>query len=150
MASPSASDVADYIIRWSQDRGEPITNLKLQKLVYYAQAWHLALKKRELFEGDFEAWVHGPVNYPLYQRFKGLRWKPIVGRPPEPPLSDSAIKHIDNVLEVYGADSAYDLERMTHKERPWREARGNLPPDKESRNVIPAKAMRDYYRARLG
>ena len=53
-------------------------NLKLQKLVYYAQAWHLALRDVPLFEEDFEAWVHGPVIPALYQEYKKFGWRPIL------------------------------------------------------------------------
>lgn len=149
MPTTTVNDVADYIIRWAQDRGEPITNLKLQKLVYYAQAWYLAIHKKPLFDGPFQAWVHGPVHPDLYRRFRGLRWSPIVGRPKKPALLPKIERFLDDVLEVYGADSAYDLERLTHKEKPWRDARGDLPSDQESTIEIPEKAMRNYYAARL-
>ncbi len=141
--------VVAYIIRWAQDRGEPLTNLKLQKLAYYAQAWFLAISNKRLFDGEFQAWVHGPVQPALYQSYKNYKWKPITGRPNDPKLTAAIAKHIDNVLEVYGGRGAYELERMTHAEKPWIEARGNLPPDKDSKNVISEATMRKYYRSRL-
>ena len=69
MAATTAERVADYIIRSAHESGELITNLKLQKLVYYAQAWHLALFDEPLFDDPIEAWVHGPVVSSLYSKF---------------------------------------------------------------------------------
>jgi uncharacterized phage-associated protein len=145
----TASGIDAHVIRWAQDCGDQITNLKLQKLVYYAQAWNLAISGRRLFDGEFQAWVHGPVQPELYQMYKGYQWRPITGRPGDPSLTASAAKHMADVLEVYGPRSAYELERMTHAEAPWLEARGNLPPDHESKAVISEDTMRKYYRARI-
>lgn len=63
-------DVADYFIWLANDSGSFISNLKLQKLVYYAQAWYLAIYGQSLFDEDFEAWVHGPIIPSLYQKYK--------------------------------------------------------------------------------
>lgn len=66
------NDVADYVIlRLNQDEeNNLLINLKLQKLLYYIQAWSLAIRGRIFFEGEFQAWVHGPVSPTLYNRFK--------------------------------------------------------------------------------
>ncbi len=69
--------IADYFIGLSNETGSLITNLKLQKLVYYAQAWSLALNNKELFPEDFEAWVHGPVLVKLYNKYRSNKWNPI-------------------------------------------------------------------------
>src|SRR5260221_3271487 len=74
----SCFDVADYFIRLANETGSFISNLKLQKLVYYAQAWHLGIKGAPLFQEDFQAWVHGPVIPELYQKYKSFAWQPIV------------------------------------------------------------------------
>ena len=73
-----ANMVADFLLCESRDRGENLTNLKLQKLLYYAQAWYLALYNVALFEEDFQAWVHGPVLYSQYCRFCDWKWRPIL------------------------------------------------------------------------
>lgn len=72
-----ATKIADYLLAECRERGELLTNLKLQKLLYYADAWNLALRDRPLFEEKFKAWVHGPVLTSQYHRFKDYRWKPI-------------------------------------------------------------------------
>ena len=63
-------DVAEYFLALANETGGTITNLKLQKLVYYAQAWHLANFDKPLFDAKFEAWVHGPVIPGLYEEYR--------------------------------------------------------------------------------
>lgn len=69
MTQITCFDIAKHFIRFANEEGSFISNLKLQKLVYYAQAWHLAIHGTPLFEEDFEAWVHGPVIPSLYQKY---------------------------------------------------------------------------------
>src|SRR5579859_7908067 len=102
MPAFKAKQIADYILRFCQDHGDPISNLKLQKLLYYSQAWHLALYDKPLFEEDLEAWVHGPAVMSVYGSFKDWSWKPITGRPPKPDLTKHAVAHLNDVMEVYG------------------------------------------------
>ena len=64
------NDVCDYIILQLSEAGEYLNNLKLHKLLYYVQAWHLAFYGERLFDGGFQAWIHGPVNREIYDRFK--------------------------------------------------------------------------------
>lgn len=71
------NDIADYFIAVSNSTHDLITNLRLQKLVYYAQAWHLAIYQEPLFSEDFQAWVHGPVIPQLYTQYKEYKWNPI-------------------------------------------------------------------------
>jgi uncharacterized phage-associated protein len=145
----AAQKVADYIISFFYEYGDAITNLKLQKLMYYAQAWHLAIFDKPLFEGDFEAWVHGPVHMETYQRFKGYRWDPITENIEKPKLPKETVDFLNEVLDVYGSFSAYQLELLTHEEAPWRRARGGIPIDQESRAVISPEDMKEFYRERL-
>ena len=68
----SIHDITDYIILRvkSEDRFASLINLKLQKLLYYVQAWSYGINKKPMFDGEFEAWIHGPVNREIYNRFK--------------------------------------------------------------------------------
>jgi uncharacterized phage-associated protein len=129
--------------------GHPITNLKLQKLLYYAQAWHLAFYGRPLFGERIEAWVHGPVVPPVFGDFKHYGWSPIepVAIPPSP--SAPVRVHVDCVYQTYGGFSANDLERMTHQEDPWKNARNGLPLGAPSKAVISHESMKRYYRSVL-
>lgn len=142
----TAKDVARYIIGFFQEAGDPITNLKLQKLLYYVQGWHLGLYGEPAFEDNIQAWVHGPVQPGVYHEYKRFRWNPITDEVDIPDLAKKLRRHIDRVLDVYGGDSAYDLERRTHREDPWRDARKGIPSDQDCNNVIKKKAMRDYFK----
>lgn len=140
-------EVADYLIAESRERGENLTNLKLQKLLYYADAWSLALRDQPLFDEQFKAWVHGPVLLSQYHRFKELKWRSIEGDITKPQLDDELKRHLDEIIDVFGSETAVALELMTHREKPWIEARGDLPPTEPSTNAISKETMRDYYRA---
>jgi len=150
MATTTINDVADYIIWRSHEAGDVVTHLKLQKLLYYVQAWHLAIKGEALFDGEFEAWVHGPVNPAIYRRFRYLKWSPIDEDIAEPNLPQGAKDHIDEVLGVYSDLSAYQLELLAHREAPWIEARIGLVPDENSSNIIRAATMQGFYGSQLG
>ncbi len=141
-------EVANYFIRLANETGSYISNLKLQKLVYYAQAWHLAIHDTPLFEEDFEAWVHGPVIPALYQEYQHFGWKPILKDVKKPSFSEDVQNFLNEVSEVYFGCDAYELERMTHQEDPWVKARGGLPIDAPSSEVISKESMKEYYKAR--
>ena len=139
--------IADYLLCVARERGDALTNLKLQKLLYYAQAWHLALHNRALFDEDFQAWVHGPVLPSQYRRFRAESWMPISEAVEKPNLSVDIQNFLNEILDVFGVDTAIALEQMTHRERPWLEARGGLAPDVSSTACISKRVMRDYYKA---
>lgn len=145
MAEITADQAADFLVALSQDAGDPVTNLKLQKLLYYAQGWYLALYNEPLFDDRIEAWPHGPVVPRIYGRFKNWRWDPIGEAIPSPRLPDRAKSHLNEVMQVYGVYSAYQLERMTHDESPWKITRGNIPADEPSNAVISKELMREYF-----
>lgn len=145
---PSCFDIADYFVWLANETGSFISNLKLQKLVYYAQAWHLALHDAPLFEEDFQAWVHGPVIPSLYQEYRAFGWQPIL-KEATPRLPEDVFQFLNEVAEEYFACDAYELERMTHVEDPWNWARGDLPPDEPSNEVIKKEWMKEYYGARV-
>lgn len=142
----TARDVAHYIIKTFQEAEDPVTNLKLQKLLYYVQGWHLGLNEGQpAFSGEFQAWVHGPVCPDIYHAFKQYRWNPIVEDVPEVPISTELKAHVDEVLEVYGAETGWALEQRTHREAPWLAARKGLPADAESTAVITPQSMGEFF-----
>lgn len=146
MAETTAHRVADYIVHFSHEHGDWLTNLKLQKLVYYAQAWYLALYDKPLFEDRLEAWVHGPVQPTLYHKYKKYGWNPIHDDPGEVDLPANIKAHLDEVLAAYGGLGAYDLERLTHREAPWLNARHGIEKDELCTNPISTEDMRVFYR----
>ncbi len=146
----TANTVADYFLAFANECEELITNLKLSKLVYYTQAWHLALFNEPIFEEEIEAWVHGPVLPVVYDTYNHFKWTPIIRYD----LNLEEIKRqfsakqqelLDDIIEVYFPKTAYELERMTRDEDPWVIARDGLEPDKASHKVISHDAMQKYF-----
>lgn len=145
----SAKEIAGWIVAAFQKRSEEITNLKLQKLLYYAQAWHLVFYERPLFGESIEAWIHGPVVPSVFRDYKSNGWKPIAAPPSSSVPPEQVRRHLNEVIRVYGKFNAVSLERLTHQESPWREVRKGLAPDEPSNRVITNESMRKYYSARL-
>lgn len=141
----TAQIVADYFVAFSHEHGDPVSNLKLQKLLYYAQAWHLALRGDPLFAEPIQAWIHGPVVPSVYQRYRDWAWKPIDENPPIPDLDPATRDHLNEVMSTYGTMTAYALELLTHQEAPWKNARRGLAPDEPSTAVISLEDMRTFY-----
>jgi uncharacterized phage-associated protein len=139
----SANDVAAYILL----RAGSMSAMKLQKLVYYSQAWHLVWDEKPLFDEAIEAWANGPVVPALYRQHRGLftlaEWRS--GDPDA--LTRSQRETVDLVLSAYGKYSAQQLSELTHRELPWIEARRGLGPTERSQRVINPQVMQDYYSA---
>ena len=147
----TALDVAFYFLKKGSDEKKPITNKKLQKLVYYAQAWSLAINDEKLFSEKIEAWVHGPAVPSLYKRFKEFGSQPISLKTEE--LSFNFTKKqeklLENIWRVYGKYPADYLEALTHSELPWQEARNDIPISKPSNNTIKLEIIKEFYVRKL-
>jgi uncharacterized phage-associated protein len=144
--TPTASNVAKFILMRFQANRSSLINLKLQKLLYYSQAWHLAFTGEALFHDRIEAWIHGPVVPTVFGEYKQFGWSPIsIADGGTLHADGELVAHVDNVLRAYGSMNAWQLERLSHSESPWREARGGLPPDAPSKNVITEESMRAFY-----
>lgn len=146
----SADDVARYIIRFAHEHGSSITNLKLQKLLYYAQGWHLAIYNKPLFGDRIEAWVYGPVVPDVYSKYQKYSYKSIdedVDYPSFDSDDTSYLKEfLDDFLATFLPIDAFELERMTHNESPWLEARGNLPRDARCNKAIKMNTMAECFK----
>ena len=154
MAETCARYLADYILCCAHERGLEVTNLKLQKLLYYCQAWHLAILDKPLFSERLEAWVHGPVVPPVFGAFKEHRWNqiPVVDSEPRIETGDSRWpidRHVAEVLDAYGDFTGPQLEALTHREAPWRIARAETPADQPSSAVISHQSMIDFFRPQV-
>jgi|GEM_PF-483213 len=121
----SCFDVANYfLVLVDREAGDVITQLKLQKLIYFAQGIHLALFDKPLFEEEIEAWEFGPVVPKLRIPFGNLKRVPI----PAPSEMDFDIyteqqKHfIYKIYSIYGEISAHSLSDLTHMHSIWQEA----------------------------
>lgn len=140
----SSFDVARYFLSLvDEDAGDSLSNLKLQKLVYYAQGYYLALYDEPLFPERIEAWIHGPVVPDLYHNLKQFGAEPVrVDGEFDPGMySDKVQELLDEVYSVYGQFSAGQLRNFTHREPPWM----NTP----NGETIPVDLMRDYFRTQV-
>ncbi len=121
-----------------------MSNMKLQKMLYYEQGFHLAVFGTPLFEEDIEAWMYGPVVPAVYEVYKDYGYNGIdPGEAEEISLSDREQALFDEVYKVYGAYSAIGLMNMTHRESPW----ANTPAGVGS--VISREKMVEFFRTRL-
>ena len=136
-------DVATYIL---SKLGE-ISHMKLQKLVYYCQAWSLVWEDKPLFAERIEAWANGPVVPILYQRLKGLFLVKSTNLQDGNPdaLSPTEQETIDRVLGFYSKQNSQWLSDLTHLERPWQDARSGLPNGARCEAEITQASMSEYY-----
>lgn len=136
-------DVVQYIL---QKQGD-MTTMKLQKLVYYSQAWSLAWDGVALFDEDFQAWANGPVCPELYWQHKGqfVVNSSTFSTGDATVLTDTQVETIDAVLSSYGAHDSQWLSNLTHLERPWKEARGATPVGERSTVIIDKTVIQEYY-----
>jgi uncharacterized phage-associated protein len=131
----TALSVADYL------KAHGVTgNMQLQKLLYYAQAWHLAWVGRPLFTDEIEAWPMGPVVRVVWTAEK--RQDITLG---SPNLSEDEMAIIDAVSVFYGRIGGAALAEMTHSEAPWLEARDGAPEGARSTAAISQATMRRYF-----
>ena len=142
----NASNAAKYLLSLDTE-GDLTSNLKLQKLLYYAQGISLALRDAPLFEERIEAWEHGPVCPPVYGEYKthgsNAIPAPVGFDPASVPLDDRQV--MNEVHTVYGQFSAWRLREMTHDEPPYKDyyrpgIRGI---------VIPQSALKAYFATRI-
>lgn len=151
-----SKNVAKYLVYKSYFYGDAITNLKLQKLIYYAYVWYLVLKKKKLFNENFQAWPIGPVLPSLYCDLSKNGSTPIdpdySGIESEENLNDlkkvlgkDVVEVIDEVFDVYGSKTAFELVNLTHSEFPWKNARKGLDVNDISSNKIEDKDIKSFY-----
>ncbi|MBF0508059.1 MAG: SocA family protein [Deltaproteobacteria bacterium] len=136
-------DVANYFLALKdEEAGDLISNLKIQKLVYYAQGFHLALFDDPLFCEPIEAWTHGPVVPELYHAYKQYG----AGDIPTPEGLDFSIydqqttEHLNEVYSTFGQFSAWKLRNLTHVEPPWINAKGG---------IVTYESMKKYFKTQL-
>jgi uncharacterized phage-associated protein len=137
----SAHDVAAYIL---SRKGE-MSAMKLQKLLYYSQAWSLVWDDAPLFSERIEAWMNGPVVRDVYERHRG---KFLVAEWPDgdaSKLDENQSETVDVVVGYYGDHNAQQLSDLTHRENPWIVARHGLAEDERGEREIPLDSMAEYY-----
>ncbi len=135
-----------------------MSHLKLQKLIYLIEGYHLAYFEGEsLIDDDFQAWTHGPVCRKLFDILKDksilhgdVQYVQDEGEIlPDKALSDQLaseqVELINEVIGMYRNESGLALESITHQQSPWINARQGLPFYAKCENVISKKDMRMYF-----
>lgn len=143
-----ALDIARKLIRMADwdtaNGGDNMTNLRLQKLLYYEQGYHLAKFDTPLFDEDVESWIYGPVVPVVYDFYKqyGSQILPVPSE--EIDLSEEEESLFGQVFEAYREFSAIGLMNLTHRETPWLRA---VPHDRGT--VINQEVMRKFFKTQL-
>ena len=137
----SVHDVASAVL----SRMGAITSMKLQKLIYYCQAWHLSRTGAPLFAERIEAWRQGPVVPAVFRDHGGQYSVDSWPRGNPDALTEDETRTLGWVLSKYGSFSAESLSEMTHLELPWRVARGLCRPDEHCSTEITQEQLKHYY-----
>jgi uncharacterized phage-associated protein len=154
-------ELSKFYIYHSLINGIDMSHLKLQKLLYYTQAYHLVyFEKQNIFDDQPEAWVNGPVYRAVYNSFKHygvyqpikvkegsdekieMRYKQLKS---SIDLSDEQWKFINSVLNYFGVKSHEELVLSTHRELPWNEARKDIGPFDYSNEKLSFDTMYNFY-----
>jgi uncharacterized phage-associated protein len=128
-----------FIMRAYKDRLEAgMTNMKVQKLLYYSQSLHLALYDEPLFAEEIQAWRYGPVCPPAYRFYSEFEANqlPVPEQESLKDIPSEKKELLEKVWEFFGGYHAFGLSDMTHLEFPWQNARKNLPSDARSTEQI--------------
>lgn len=141
----NAEITADYFLYKAQNNSqELLSNLKLQKLVYYAQGLHLAMKGIPLFDEEIKAWEYGPVIPELYHKFKSFGADEIQVTGFDPNIIDAETREfLDEVYSVLGQFSAIGLMNLIHEDQCWKEAYPNEVITKEAMQIELKKYIKE-------
>lgn len=136
-----------FLNKADEESGDVITHMKLHKLIYYAQSWHMAYYKVPLINDTFQAWVHGPVIPRIYEHFKryGYNALPSIKDIDRDCYDEGVLTILEMIWKVYGKFGAKFLEELTHSEEPWRIARKGLKVDTPSNEEIKNEDILNYY-----
>ncbi|MFH0924857.1 MAG: type II toxin-antitoxin system antitoxin SocA domain-containing protein [bacterium] len=141
-ASVSVLDVASYILK----KIGTMTTMKLQKLVYYSQAWSLVWDEVPLFKEPIEAWMSGPVVRELFNYHRGqFQISSVATGNPDILNTTTQKETVEAVVNYYGKYSSQWLSDLTHKEDPWKNARHNILDTQRGNKIISLQSMAEYY-----
>lgn len=145
--------LAKHVINKVIAKGLSISHLKLQKLIYFINAWHLAYFDQPLVADDFEAWVHGPVSRKVWDHFKHESTlndeldKRACESDFERETTDDQRDLVMNVINTYSCASPHALEDITHAEPMWIQARKGLHCYEPCDNKMDLQAIKEYYQS---
>lgn len=137
----SAHQVSIYIINWCYCFRIPITNLRLQKLLYFVQGEYCCAKKERLICEDFYAWQLGPVIPEIYFEFSIFSSSNIPNQKETTDIAQSELNIINRILNKYKHFSTWDLVELSHEQDPWKynyKVFGN-------KSLIPFESICNYF-----
>lgn len=143
--------LSNYIIMTCNKSGKSISNKKLQKIMFYCQAYHIAKYKEDLISNDFEAWKHGAVLPVLWREYSCYGYNDIYTYDEN---EYNNIRHtfgeylcdfLDRVIGKFSFLSADEIEEINHNELPWQEARKGYAPNENCNNIISKSSINNYY-----
>jgi uncharacterized phage-associated protein len=142
----TAINVSELFLSWGNKEGEVITNLKMQKLLYYAEAWHLVNFKCSLFKEEIEAWQYGPVIREAYNHFKEFNHTGIeylsTGLE-EQQFNPDQLEFLTEFYDKFIVISAHSLVNSSHSEKPWMDTFDKSNP--LANNLMSKEKMKTYY-----
>lgn len=147
----SVSEKMLRVIAYVFEKLEEVTPLMLQKLLYFIQGIYSALYGRPIFAEDCRAWIHGPVYPEVYDLFRDFKYNPIddarfaLLEGMADALTDDEKRVIDLVVNTFGMYGGKVLERITHNESPWREARKGYADGIPSSELLSKERIMKYY-----
>lgn len=115
-----AMEISQYIVNWCNNNSTIITNLKLQKLLYFLQGEFCSITGKRLIVDDFYAWRLGPVIPNVYSSFAMYSSFPLPSRDIDFQITDEHKEIIDNILRKYAYKSTWDLVDLSHQQDPWK------------------------------
>lgn len=158
----TAYDLGRIVTHFLNEKGDVVSHKKLQKLLYYIDAWHMVYFDHALLDEEFEAWVHGPVISSLYGELKEAGFNNLklvnddfdsddgeINELIAKYLTDDQNELINAVLNKYGGLTAFELEMLVHSEPPWIEARKGYAPHEACKKRISKEQMKQYYASTL-
>ena len=139
----SARDLAQYLVK----KYGPIAPARLQKLLYYCQAWSLAWDNVRLFVDPIEAWATGPIMPDVWEATRASSMVSEVPGATPIELDSDAVTTIASVMEYYGQMGAQVLSDLTHAEDPWIRARvaAGVVDGEPSNEIVSIDSIRSYY-----
>lgn len=145
------SKKVEVVIRYLLRKVSDITPLALQKILYYAQAFYYALFGTELFSDSCQAWAHGPVFPEVYHKYKIYGFNPIEASITDleeetSELTNREVQFLDAIISAFSYYSGGTLEKMTHSEFPWQNARAGLLAEDRSVTEIDRNDIHTYFK----
>lgn len=134
-----------------RDSGSTITPLKLQKILYYAQGYYLAMFDKPLFNEDFQAWAHGPVNPEIYEYYKKYGYG-LIDSPEKdivPEFEEVVVNFLYDIWNTFGIYDGKFLEELTHNEDPWINTRKGFGPGEICTEIITKDSMKEFFKTKV-